>query len=83
MPDELTPEEQDILANSPADAPVIVGDDDTDEGEAPPEGDERSGMAMSDPTEDQPADEDVMGTAGGPTTVPDATEADPEAEEPS
>jgi hypothetical protein len=37
MPDELTPEEQDILANSPADAPVIVGDDDPDEGEAPPE----------------------------------------------
>jgi hypothetical protein len=35
---------------------------------------------MSDPTEDQPADEDVMGTAGGPTTVPDATEADPEPE---
>ena len=33
MPDELTPEEQDILANSPADAPVIVGDDDADEGD--------------------------------------------------
>ena len=31
MPDELTPEEQDILANSPADAPVILGDDDADE----------------------------------------------------
>jgi hypothetical protein len=30
MPDELTPEEQDILANSPADAPVILGDDDAD-----------------------------------------------------
>jgi hypothetical protein len=55
MPDELTPEERDILANSPADAPVIVGSDDADEG-----------------------DEDVMGTAAGPTTVPDATEADPE-----
>jgi hypothetical protein len=37
MPDELTPEEEDILANSPADAPVIVGDDDPDEGEAPAE----------------------------------------------
>jgi hypothetical protein len=43
MPDELTPEEQDILANSPADAPVIVGDGDADDGEAaaeePAEGD--------------------------------------------
>jgi hypothetical protein len=37
MPDEFTPEEQDILSNSPADAPVIVGDDDADEGEAAPE----------------------------------------------
>jgi hypothetical protein len=71
MPDELTPEEQDILANSPADAPVIVGDDDTDEGD------------RSDAPDDQPADEDVMGTAGGPTTVPDATEADPEPEDPA
>ena len=34
MPDEFTPEEQDILANSPADAPVIVGDDDASEEEA-------------------------------------------------
>jgi hypothetical protein len=34
MPDELTPEEQDILANSPADAPVIVGDDDDSDEEA-------------------------------------------------
>ncbi len=58
MPDEFTPEEQDILANSPADAPVIVGDGDADDGEAP-------------------ADEDVMGTARGPATAPDATEADP------
>jgi hypothetical protein len=62
MPDEFTPEEQDILANSPADAPVIVGDGDAD---------------------DQPADEDVMGTAGGPSTVPDGTEADPEPDDPS
>jgi hypothetical protein len=61
MPDELTPEEQDILANSPADAPVIVGD-------AP---------------EEQPADDEVMGTAAGPSTVPDATEADPEPDAPS
>jgi hypothetical protein len=38
---------------------------------------------MSDPTEDQPADEDVMGTAGGPTTVPDATEAEPEPDDAS
>jgi hypothetical protein len=37
MPDELTPEEQDILANSPADAPVIVGDDDAAD-EEPAEG---------------------------------------------
>ena len=37
MPDEFTPEEQDILANSPADAPVIVGDDDADEGEPAPD----------------------------------------------
>jgi len=44
MPDELTPEEQDILANSPADAPVIVADDDTDEGDP------------SDAPDDQPAD---------------------------
>ncbi len=28
MPDEFTPEELDILANSPADAPVQLGDDD-------------------------------------------------------
>ena len=27
MPEEFTPEEQDILANSPADAPVILDDD--------------------------------------------------------
>ena len=65
MPDEFTPEEQDILANSPADAPVIVGSDDADEGDA------------------APGDADVMGTAGGPTTVPDATEADPEPGDPS
>jgi hypothetical protein len=38
MPDELTPEEQDILANSPADAPVIVGDDDDAADEEPAEG---------------------------------------------
>jgi hypothetical protein len=36
------------------------------------------GRTMSDLDDDQPADEDVMGTAGGPTTVPDATEADPD-----
>jgi len=31
MPNELTPEEQDILANSPADAPVVLdGDDEAD-----------------------------------------------------
>jgi hypothetical protein len=28
MPDEFTPEEQDILANSPADAPVLMDDED-------------------------------------------------------
>jgi hypothetical protein len=33
---------------------------------------------MTDAPDDQPADEDVMGTAGGPATVPDATEADAE-----
>jgi hypothetical protein len=38
MPDELTPEEQDILANSPADAPVLMGDDDETSAEAPAEG---------------------------------------------
>ena len=42
MPDEFTPEEQDILANSPADAPVIVGDGDADEG---PEEDDAGGGA--------------------------------------
>jgi hypothetical protein len=41
MPDEFTPEEQDILANSPADAPVIVGDGDADDG--PEEGAEDGG----------------------------------------
>jgi hypothetical protein len=38
MPDELTPEEQDILANSPADAPVLMGDDDETGDEEPAEG---------------------------------------------
>ncbi len=38
MPDELTPEEQDILANSPADAPVLMGDDDETGDEEPGEG---------------------------------------------
>jgi hypothetical protein len=38
MPDELTPEEQDILANSPADAPVLMGDDDETGDEEPTEG---------------------------------------------
>jgi hypothetical protein len=42
MPEELTPEEQDILANSPADAPVVVGDGDADDGEAPTVPDESS-----------------------------------------
>jgi hypothetical protein len=36
MPDELTPEEQDILANSPADAPVLLGDGNEDAGEEEP-----------------------------------------------
>lgn len=35
MPDELTPEEYEILANSPADAPVIVDDDGTPGADAP------------------------------------------------
>ena len=38
MPDELTSEEQDILANSPADAPVLMGDDDETGDEEPVEG---------------------------------------------
>ena len=38
MPDELTPEEQDILANSPADAPVLLGDDDDTTEDEPAEG---------------------------------------------
>ncbi len=37
-PDELTPEEVDILANSPADAPVQLGDDDGATEEEPGEG---------------------------------------------
>jgi len=38
---------------------------------------------MTDPSpEQEPADEDVMGTAAGPETVPDATEADPRPDEP-
>ena len=41
------------------------------------------GAGMSDRPDEQPADEDVMGTAGGPTTVPDATEADPEPDDPA
>jgi hypothetical protein len=38
MPDEFTPEEQDILSNSPADAPVLMGDDDETSDEEPAEG---------------------------------------------
>lgn len=38
---------------------------------------------MTEVPDEQPAEEDVMGTAGGPTTVPDATEADPEPDDPS
>ena len=38
MPDELTPEEQDILANSPADASVLLGDDEETNEEEPAEG---------------------------------------------
>ena len=38
MPDEFTPEEQDILANSPADAPVLLGDDDDTTEDEPAEG---------------------------------------------
>ena len=41
------------------------------------------GAGMTDQGDDSPADEDVMGTAGGPTTVPDATEADPEPDDPT
>ena len=39
MPDEFTPEEQDILANSPADAPVQLGDDDGIDEPEPADGD--------------------------------------------
>ena len=39
MPDEFTPEEQDILANSPADAPVLIGDDEETGDEEPGAGD--------------------------------------------
>lgn len=38
---------------------------------------------MSDAPDEQPPDDEVIGTAGGPTTVPDATEADPEPDDPS
>ena len=35
MPDKLTPEEYEILANSPADAPVLPDDPDVSAHEAP------------------------------------------------
>jgi hypothetical protein len=37
---------------------------------------------MSDAPDEQPADEDVFGTAGGPATAPDATEAGPDPDDP-
>jgi hypothetical protein len=37
---------------------------------------------MSDAPDEQPAYEDVFGTAGGPATAPDATEAGPDPDDP-